>query len=790
VRQAPLRLSLFTSFALGVGASLWWVVAAGLGLLMIGVVILQGIAAPFVTHWNASNGGVAALVLLSTGGTLATLGLAIKGMAFWANRQHALDLKRFEVVLGADLTPCFVSDTETGCLVWQNTAAARIFSLLLGAPVTSIFGGWFAAPADRMSDLMDRALATGAARECLVSQRGSVTITAICAGDGRMIWRVQDATTDAAVWAQDLGAGQEGLALPMLRVDSAEKIVSMNAALRTLVDGPAFTLAELFPDGLPAPGELAAVTTADGPLDALIADLPVGENHREIYVLPVSAQTLALRGDPTGFEGLPVALARIDSDGALRDINREARSLLGLNDGQHPLLADVVEGLGRPVQDWLQDARAGRALNQAEVLRATHTGHETFLQVTLRRVSDSGRSELMAVLSDATELKTLEAKFTQSQKMQAVGQLAGGVAHDFNNLLTAISGYCDLLLLRHDPSDADYADLIQIHQNANRAASLVRQLLAFSRKQTLKPEIIDLEDTLSDLTHLLNRLVGERVTLTLSHGSDLGPIRADKRQLEQVIMNLVVNARDAMPMGGEIRVETEALRLVEDLERDRAHVPPGAYAVIRVIDEGVGIPPDRMSKIFEPFFTTKRVGEGTGLGLSTAYGIVKQTGGFIFVDSVEGAGTTFSLYFAIHDHPVVKAPRRVAAPALPPPTTGHILLVEDEAPVRAFAARALRMRGHTVLEAESGEAALDLLRDTSLPVDLFVTDVIMPGLDGPSWVAEARKIRADVGVIFISGYAEDNLSAAQSRMENSVFLGKPFSLVDLTDLVSKRMTVP
>ena len=203
------------------------------------------------------------------------------------------------------------------------------------------------------------------------------------------------------------------------------------------------------------------------------------------------------------------------------------------------------------------------------------------------------------------------------------------MAHDFNNLLTAISGHCDLLLLRHDQGDADYSDLTQINQNANRAAALVGQLLAFSRKQNLRPEVLDMRDTLADLTHLLNRLVGEKATLTLSHDPVLEPIRADKRQLEQVLMNLVVNARDAMPSGGEIRILTECVTLEEPLTRDQVTLPLGQYVTIKVSDDGVGIPQDKLQKVFEPFFTTKRVGEGTGLGLSTAYGIIKQTGGYI-----------------------------------------------------------------------------------------------------------------------------------------------------------------
>jgi two-component system cell cycle sensor histidine kinase/response regulator CckA len=404
---------------------------------------------------------------------------------------------------------------------------------------------------------------------------------------------------------------------------------------------------------------------------------------------------------------------------------------------------------------------------------------------------------------DATELKTLEQQFVQSQKMQAIGQLAGGVAHDFNNLLTAISGHCDLLLLRHEQSDPDYADLIQISQNANRAAALVGQLLAYSRKQTMRPEIMDIREMLSDLTHLLNRLVGEKVTLSVTNMTDLWAVRADKRQLEQVVMNLVVNARDAMQGGGDICVTTENLLLKEPLRRDRAEVPAGRYVKVSVVDQGIGIKEESRTKVFEPFYTTKKQGEGTGLGLSTVYGIVKQTGGFIFVDSRENEGAEFMLYLPAHDHvareqaplsPVEATPDAVEAPPEERPDKtaqdapeGVVLLVEDEAPVRAFASRALKMRGVSVLEAASAEEALALLEDRSLHVDVFVTDVIMPGMDGPSWVREALKDRPGTRVVFVSGYAPETFDDTKRDIPDAAFLPKPFSLTELTDTVQTQL---
>ncbi|HLQ20573.1 MAG TPA: ATP-binding protein [Tabrizicola sp.] len=485
-------------------------------------------------------------------------------------------------------------------------------------------------------------------------------------------------------------------------------------------------------------------------------------------------------------EDVPVAIMTFGPDGVMRVANHAARDLMWKGEIRAAMFHDLFEGLGRPVSEWLADVVAGRHPGGSEVLRV-RGDEERFLQITLRRYVDGGRPGALAILNDATRLKTMEAQFAQSQKMQAIGQLAGGIAHDFNNLLTAISGHCDLLLLRHGREDSDFADLEQIRQNANRAASLVGQLLAFSRKQTLNPEVLDLEDVLADLTHLLNRLMVDKVELSLGHlgrdaGKALGRIRADKRQIEQVLINLVVNARDAMPEGGDIRIETEPVTLAEDLKRDRATVPAGDYTVIRVTDHGIGIPEHQLRQIFEPFFTTKRVGEGTGLGLSMAYGIVKQSGGFIFVDSVVGQGTTFSLYFPVYegeDQAPVSETRRMAARQ----GEGVILLVEDEASVRAFASRALSLRGYTVLEAANAEEALAKLEDKTLHVDLFVTDVVMPGMDGPAWVRRAHLDRPNVKVVFMSGYAEDGLAEDQARVPNSVFLPKPFSLNDLTNTV-------
>lgn len=684
-----------------------------------------------------------------------------------------------------DSAPSFIT-TPDGQIIFANTAADVAFGQTKESTLSSVLADRMGNPDPVLFRLQSVAKNRGSAREEVVTNSGQLLLSVHAIGPDGFAWRVE------AINGQTSGAlTSDTRILPMLMVGRNGAILSMNHAARRFVGIRGKSLDSIFPEQVLTPGTVMQVATVNGNQPALIAQTDAGAGRLALYLLPAPAAGDVLPNpDWQVFQDMPIPMIKIAPDGTVQSFNKRASHLIGvvLVEGAH--LSVLMEGLGRSISDWLEDTLAGRLVQKSEFLRLTRGDREAFVQVTLNRIEEDGAPALIAVLHDATELKSLEAQFVQSQKMQAIGQLAGGVAHDFNNLLTAISGHCDLLLLRHDQGDSDYSDLVQINQNANRAAALVGQLLAFSRKQTLRPETLDMRDTLADLTHLLNRLVGEKVTLTLSHDPVLQPIRADKRQLEQVLMNLVVNARDAMPSGGEIRILTECTRLTAPLLRDQVTVPAGQYITIKVSDDGTGIAPDKLQKVFEPFFTTKRTGEGTGLGLSTAYGIIKQSGGYIFVDSAEGVGTCFTLYFPVLAPPLQKeAPKAVdrPAPVRSAPNGGVILLVEDEAPVRAFASRALRLRGYTVLEAENAEAALATLEDPSLKIDVFVTDVVMPGMDGPSWVREALKARPDVRVVFVSGYAEDSLGEAQKKIPNSVFLPKPFSLNDLTETVNKQL---
>lgn len=746
-----------------------WLVAAGL--------VSLGLAA-------GAGPGTLRLSLLVAGLTLVLLSLGLALVARADRRREARTAQHLTGLVGEDAAPCFSTD-EMGQILFRNGAATARFG---DDPATTLVGllhEQFASPSAVLFRLQSRAANLGAAREDVVTRRGHLRLSVHRIAPDRFLWRLEEFQDRSPA-----GRGAEALSLPMVVANKTGVILFSNEAMRRILGERPKRLDRIFAQPRFRTGDEVEVSGIDGPVRAIVAEVEGLGDRREIFLLPAPERSEA-DSQPADFENVPVALMTFGADGLLRTANRAAREMLGEGPVVSVPFHDLFEDLGRPVSDWLADVVEERLPAGAEVLRLRRGGEEVFVQVQLRRHVEGGRSGALAILSDATALKKLEAQFNQSQKMQAIGQLAGGIAHDFNNLLTAISGHCDLLLLRHGREDGDYADLEQIRQNANRAAALVSQLLAFSRKQTLKPERLDLQDLLSDLTHLLNRLVGERVTLRLAHDPLLGPIRADRRRLEQVLMNLVVNARDAMPEGGTIRIETEARTLAEPAQRDKATVPAGEYAVIRVTDTGCGIPPDRLGKIFEPFFTTKRVGEGTGLGLSTVYGIVKQSGGYVFVESEVDRGTTFELLFPVHDLADAaedapaepEAPRRMVARK----GEGVVLLVEDEAPVRAFASRALRMRGYTVLEAENAEEALRTLEDPGLEVDVFVTDVVMPGMDGPSWVKLALEDRPNVKVIFVSGYAEDCLTEDQSRIPNSVFLPKPFSLNDLTRTVQGQL---
>ena len=488
--------------------------------------------------------------------------------------------------------------------------------------------------------------------------------------------------------------------------------------------------------------------------------------------------------------GVPVGIAEIDAGGVIRLANA-AFLKISPEMRRGAKLSSAVTGAERPVlAAALAKAMAGEAdLTDVDVTISGVNPRAVLFSFTRLAPGDE---TAMVFAVDRTESRALEVQLAQAQKMQAVGQLASGIAHDFNNVLTPIIGFADLLLAKMRPTDPSFADVMSIKQNANRAANLVRQLLAFSRRQTLQPKVHSLTEAMSDLGNLLSRVLGEKVELKISHGRDLGLVLVDINQFEQVILNLAINARDSMPNGGTLRVRTFNVSEEESRAIKVDLMPPAEYVACEVEDTGSGIAPEILNKIWEPFFSTKEVGKGTGLGLSSVYGIVKQTGGFIFCDSTVGKGTTFRIYLPRHIPAAVSHVEAAPASETKPKRAdytgkGRILVVEDEDAVRAFAVRALTSRGYTVIEADSGESALAVYAKDDKGFELILSDVVMPEMDGPALLRELRKRGIMTKFIFVSGYPGEEFEKDLEGHTDYAFLPKPFSLKQLVEKVKEVM---
>ncbi|HET8613727.1 MAG TPA: response regulator [Sphingomonas sp.] len=757
-----------------------------------------------VGDWRFGAGFLAGLVAIGAIGVAAARAFARRA----ADRsERGIDRAMLAAVLDASFEPAAMTD-RSGRLVCANRAYAEHFG---AAAIPPALPG-LDPQGDALAAAGREAWRDGSAEALLGGGRVRLTVERIGGAEDHLLWRIGEGRGEGRAEAARLIAGGFGdklgkAGLTAALIDERGRILAANRVFAARATGSA--------GGTLTGRDFAAYLAQDGggllrfareteetdplrlihvPLDdrdaggaamMLLFDEPAAEPAGGARVSDIQG-LLAM---------LPLGLALVDRDGRFLFRNAAFDRAAGIGEEERPVYpSDLVEKEDKSaVADAVRrfaSSRPGQGpfgngpiLSGDLVVRLRQRPDEP-VALTVASASGLGEAAVLLSIKDSSEETRLKRQVAQATKMQAVGQLAGGIAHDFNNILTAVLGHCDLILLRHTPGDSDYDDIQQIRTNANRAAGLTRQLLAFSRQQTLRPQVLQLPDVIAEISNLLRRLLGESMKLTINHGRALGPVRADPGQLEQVIVNLAVNARDAMPRGGTLTIRTYAVTAAEVRRLGADILPIGDYTAVSVTDTGVGIPPDVLPKIFEPFFTTKEVGKGTGLGLSTVYGIVKQSGGFIFADSEIGRGTSFVIYL-----PVFHGETAADTAAAPPQESaelwgsGSILVVEDEDMVRAVAERALSRQGYTVHTAANGEEALALLAaqpEEGPGYDLLISDVMMPTMDGPTLVRHARRRYPNLPILFMSGYAEEQLRRSID-LDNVSFLPKPFSVQQLAE---------
>jgi two-component system cell cycle sensor histidine kinase/response regulator CckA len=716
------------------------------------------------------------------------------------------DLAMAGSVLNLSSDPAAITDPE-GTLKAINAAYKARFN---GTPGPLEIGGDKKASAG-LARLKDGALRNGEASADIAVLGGAeakVEVSRIGAGRDLLLWRfTSEARQDPLDLAANRIAGQTGERLAAagvlaVLVDGEGRLVAANVLFSDrALDGTVSTKQPpLFTDLIEATGDGSVRLIAEGPdarpMRVVTVPIEIGQAQSAATLLMFDADQGPSLASSTNvqvlLEMLPIGLALVDRDGRFLTMNKAFRQAGGIPGDEMPSYPGdlVVKEDKAAVADAVRRNARGPSMSGDLPVRLKHQPTEP-VALTVAGLRGLGDAAVLLLLKDNSEEAKLKRQIAQATKMQAVGQLAGGVAHDFNNILTAIIGHCDLMLMRHTPGDTDYDDLQQIKSNSNRAAGLTRQLLAFSRQQTLRPQVLQLPDVISEVSHLLKRLLGETVQLVVKHGRDLGPVRADPGQLEQVIVNLSVNARDAMATkgGGTLTIQTYSVKANQVADLGSEILPIADYSALSIADTGTGIPPAILGKVFEPFFTTKEVGKGTGLGLSTVYGIVKQSGGYIFADSKVGEGTRFTIYLPVHQvEEEKKGGRRSKKQESENELwgTGTILLVEDEPMVRTVAERALTRHGYKVLTANNGEEALEIV-DRGDEIALLISDVVMPLMDGPTMVREARKTRPELPILFMSGYAEEQLRKSID-IANVAFLPKPFSVQELAEAVRKVLS--
>jgi len=650
---------------------------------------------------------------------------------------------------------------------------------------------------------------------------------------GLVLWRLTDVTADrrreadriAAVEVQiaqfdnaPIGLASVGPDGTLLHINSTlarwlgrplRSVLEQRLTLADIASGDGSALLSRL-SGAGEPDQLQTIevdlTCEDGrvmPARLLARTVPSGRGLT-VAVVDVAGEVSELEGDASGarfarfFQSAPFGIAMLGSDGRIVSANSAfCRMVLDGAAGVGVAAGDALSRAADPatrtaVEEGLKQVISGRVHN-VPIDITFGAKRDLVTRVYMSPFASGGaREAAILYVVDATEQKALEARFAQSQKMEVVGKLAGGIAHDFNNMLTAILGFSDMLLAQHRPKDVAYKDLSNIKASANRAAELVRKLLALARQQTLRNEVINLGDVITDQFNVLKGYLGEKTELKISSAPDLWHVMVDEHEFGQALFNLVTNSKDAMQDGGTITVRARNVPERESQKIENREFVAGEYVLIEVSDTGHGMSQEVMDKIFEPFFTTKAIGKGTGLGLASVYGMVKQSGGYIYPDSEIGKGTTFRIYLPRYhadkdEEPVPVKEKKKEQKAADLTGTGRVLLVEDEEVVRNFAARALKRQGYKVLEAGSGVEALEVMEKNKGKVDIVVSDVVMPEMDGPTLLKELRKKNPDIKIIFVSGYPNDAFKAALGD-ENFAFLPKPFSLPQLAAKVKEELS--
>ncbi|MEG3180124.1 response regulator [Sphingomonas sp. LT1P40] len=773
--------------------------------IAVGAGVVAAVTVLLVTDSLAVAAGFAAAALVIAGAMF----LAARLFPSAATDEAAIDWSVAHTLASMSSNALAVTD-RAGRLVCANDRFGTLFPGY-PAPPNLIVGDWAGA---QLGSAGRSAWRDGQASSGAFDVAGTkLTAHITRVGDSMLVWRFSGTdVADLAKQAQALVAGASGdrlglAGVMMALLGSDGRVRAANRVLRVramgdesaMIEGRDFTRF-LITDNI---GIVRFEREGLSGTPLRVLEIPFLDGDNAPMLVALIDEELAVAHPAIGdgaaahvrslISLLPAGIALVGGDGRFVHMNDAFVRAAHVNSANPPLYPGdlVVREDKGALADAIRRFATGAAHSADMTVRFAEAPDEA-VSLSIAAARGLGEAAVLLSLRDAGEEGRLKRQVAQAIKMQAVGQLAGGVAHDFNNILTAVIGHCDLMLMRHAPGDSDYDDIQQILLNSNRAAALTRQLLAFSRQQTLRPQTLQLPDVISEVSNLLKRLLGETVDLVVGHGRNLGPVRADPGQLEQVVVNLAVNARDAMLSknpngGGTLTIETFAVTANDVRAMDDDVLPIGDYTALRVSDTGSGIPIDALAHIWEPFFTTKEVGKGTGLGLSTVYGIIKQSGGFIFAESPKGQGAVFTIYLPV----TTAAETPGKAPTVKAVQgdlwgSGTVLLVEDEAMVRAVAERALTRQGYTVLTAENGEAALELLEKSGKP-DLLISDVVMPTMDGPTMVRIVRKRYPDLPILFMSGYAEEQLRKSID-LDNVAFLPKPFSVQQLAEAARAVLT--